>query len=183
MLTGRRFRVEFTDEQQQFAERIASVCRAVWNTGLEQRREYRRRGAWMNYKPQAAELADAKAEHPWLAAAARALPAADVDGSGQGVPHAWHVSGAVALGAAVAAVVSVPGGQQDGGGEAQPPPRPGEAAQAGLGASNPTPQRERLESPGFGHGEDVKRHARYKAIATPGSRTSRAVNREILSSR
>jgi putative transposase len=41
----------------------------VWNTGLEQRREYRRRGARMNYKPQAAELADAKAEHPWLAEA------------------------------------------------------------------------------------------------------------------
>ncbi len=67
MLTGRRFRVEFTEAQTQFAERIAGVCRAVWNTGLEQRREYRRRGAWMNYEPQAAELAAAKAEHRWLA--------------------------------------------------------------------------------------------------------------------
>jgi putative transposase len=69
MLTGRRFRVEFTNEQAEYAEQIAAVCRAVWNTGLEQRREYRRRGAWMNYKPQAAELADAKVEHPWLAEA------------------------------------------------------------------------------------------------------------------
>ncbi|MDH6198151.1 putative transposase [Mycobacterium frederiksbergense] len=66
MLTGRRFRVEFTEEQAQFAERIGGVCRAVWNTGLEQRREYRRRGAWMNYGPQAKELAEAKTEHQWL---------------------------------------------------------------------------------------------------------------------
>ncbi len=66
MLTGRRFRVEFTGEQERFAERIGSVCRAVWNTGLEQRRVYRRRGAWMNYQPQAHELAEAKAAHPWL---------------------------------------------------------------------------------------------------------------------
>jgi putative transposase len=67
MLAGRRFRVELTDEQAAFAEQIGAVCRAVWNTGLEQRREYRRRGAWMNYRPQAKELAEAKAEHRWLA--------------------------------------------------------------------------------------------------------------------
>ena len=67
MLAGRRFRVELTDEQAAFAEQIGAVCRAVWNTGLEQRREYRRRGAWMNYGPQAKELAEAKAEHRWLA--------------------------------------------------------------------------------------------------------------------
>ena len=66
MLTGRRFRVEFTGEQAACAQRIGDVCRAVWNTGLEQRREYRRRGAWMNYRPQARELAEAKAEHRWL---------------------------------------------------------------------------------------------------------------------
>jgi putative transposase len=67
MLAGRRFRVEFTDAQEAFAEQIGAVCRAVWNTGLEQRRQYRRGGAWMNYRPQAKELAEAKAEHPWLA--------------------------------------------------------------------------------------------------------------------
>jgi putative transposase len=67
MLAGRRFRVEFTPEQAAFAEQIGAVCRAVWNTGLEQRREYRRRGAWMNYHPQAKELAEAKADHRWLA--------------------------------------------------------------------------------------------------------------------
>ncbi len=67
MLAGRRFRVEFTDEQAVFAAQIGGVCRAVWNIGLEQRREYRRRGAWMNYQPQAKELAEAKVENPWLA--------------------------------------------------------------------------------------------------------------------
>lgn len=58
--------MEFTDEQAVLAEQIGAVCRAVWNIGLEQRREYRRRGAWMNYPPQAKELAQAKAEHQWL---------------------------------------------------------------------------------------------------------------------
>jgi putative transposase len=67
VLTGRRFRVEFTGEQAEFAQRIADVCRTVWNTGLEQRRAYRRRGAWINYHQQAGELAEAKADHPWLA--------------------------------------------------------------------------------------------------------------------
>lgn len=53
MLTGRRFRFEFTDEQAVFAEQIGAVCRAVWNTGLQQRRECRRREARMNYQAQA----------------------------------------------------------------------------------------------------------------------------------
>src|SRR6267154_2718966 len=66
MLAGRRFRVEFTDEQAEYGEQIGALCRAVWNTGLKQRREYRRRGGWMNYRPQAHELAEAKGEHPWL---------------------------------------------------------------------------------------------------------------------
>jgi putative transposase len=66
MLAGRRFRVEFSGGQAEYAERIGAACRAVWNTGLEQRREFRRRGAWMNYQPQAHELAEAKSEHPWL---------------------------------------------------------------------------------------------------------------------
>ncbi|WP_240979543.1 hypothetical protein [Streptomyces sp. HNM0574] len=50
-------------------EEFGNICRAVWNTGLDQRRQYRLRGAWMNYVPQAAELADAKREHSWLRAA------------------------------------------------------------------------------------------------------------------
>lgn len=66
MLAGRRFRVELTDAQERLAQQTADACRAVWNIGLEQRREYRRRGAWMNYGPQAAELVEAKADHGWL---------------------------------------------------------------------------------------------------------------------
>jgi putative transposase len=66
MLAGRRFRVELTDAQVRLAQQTADACRAVYNTGLEQRREYRRRGAWMNYNEQAHELVEAKSEHSWL---------------------------------------------------------------------------------------------------------------------
>ncbi|MGW3150613.1 RNA-guided endonuclease InsQ/TnpB family protein [Streptomyces sp. NPDC001177] len=69
MLSGRRYRLELTVEQAVMCGEFADICRAVWNTALEQRREYRRRGAWMNYVPQAAELAEAKREHGWLKAA------------------------------------------------------------------------------------------------------------------
>src|ERR1700738_135240 len=68
MLAGRRFRVELTEAQARLAQQTADACRAVWNTGLEQRREYRRRGAWMNYEEQAHELVEAKTEHLWLKA-------------------------------------------------------------------------------------------------------------------
>lgn len=66
MLTGRKYKLLLTGEQADYAERIGGICRSVWNTGLHQRREYRKRGVWMNYNPQAGELADAKREHPWL---------------------------------------------------------------------------------------------------------------------
>src|SRR4051812_22509294 len=69
MLTGRKYRLKLTPEQEAMCEEFGNICRAVWNTALEQRREYRRRGASMNYVPQAAELADAKREHEWLKAA------------------------------------------------------------------------------------------------------------------
>jgi putative transposase len=69
MLTGRKYRLELTPGQAEFAETIGGICRSVWNTALEQRREYRRRGAWINYHQQAAELVDAKREHEWLKAA------------------------------------------------------------------------------------------------------------------
>lgn len=69
MLTGRKYRLKLTPEQEAQCEEFGNICRAVWNTALEQRREYRRRGAWMNYGPQAAELVDAKREHEWLRAA------------------------------------------------------------------------------------------------------------------
>ena len=49
MLVGRRFRVRFTPDQLAYADEVAGVCRAVWNTGLDQRRQYRQRRAWINY--------------------------------------------------------------------------------------------------------------------------------------
>jgi putative transposase len=49
VLTGRKYRLAFTPEQAEFADTIGTICRSVWNTALEQRREYRRRGVWMNY--------------------------------------------------------------------------------------------------------------------------------------
>ncbi|MEV4560193.1 transposase [Kitasatospora sp. NPDC049285] len=66
MLSGRRYRLELSPAQAELCATFGAVCRSVWNTALEQRREYRRRGAWMNYVPQAAELADAKNDFPWL---------------------------------------------------------------------------------------------------------------------
>ncbi|MFI9605084.1 RNA-guided endonuclease InsQ/TnpB family protein [Streptomyces sp. NPDC052043] len=69
MLSGRRYLLDLSSEQEEMCEEFGGICRSVWNTALEQRREYRRRGAWMNYVPHCAELADAKREHPWLKAA------------------------------------------------------------------------------------------------------------------
>ncbi|MEV6340023.1 transposase [Nocardia vinacea] len=66
MLTGRRYRLDLTADQAEYAEHVGGICRAVWNTALEQRREYRRRDAWVNYLQQARELVEAKAEHGWL---------------------------------------------------------------------------------------------------------------------
>lgn len=72
MLTGRRYLLDLTPEQAEYAEQTGDACRAVWNTALEQRRfyaeRYRRGGrkAFPSYELQCRELADAKAEHPWL---------------------------------------------------------------------------------------------------------------------
>ncbi|MBV8178623.1 MAG: transposase [Mycobacterium sp.] len=67
MKSGRRFRAELTEAQVRLAFQTADACRAVWNTGLEQRREYHRKGARMNYEAQAHELVEAKKENHWLA--------------------------------------------------------------------------------------------------------------------
>ncbi|MFE9958078.1 RNA-guided endonuclease InsQ/TnpB family protein [Micromonospora sp. NPDC005299] len=69
MLTGRRYLLAFTDEQAAYAEQVGAVCRAVWNTALEQRREYRRRGAFIGYNEQAGQMAEAKKDLDcaWLA--------------------------------------------------------------------------------------------------------------------
>ncbi|MEV0586628.1 transposase [Nonomuraea sp. NPDC050310] len=67
MLTGRKYRLGLTEEQAEFAERIGGACRSVWNTGLEQRRAFRRRGAFIGYHDQAGQLVEAKGAFEWLA--------------------------------------------------------------------------------------------------------------------
>lgn len=69
MLTGRRYRLEPTPEQEAFAHTIGAICRSVWNTGLEQRQAWSERGAFAGYVQQCAQLAEAKAEFPWLSEA------------------------------------------------------------------------------------------------------------------
>lgn len=72
MLTGRRYLLALTPEQSEHAQRIGDICRAVWNTGLEQRRFYAerfrsgRRGSFASYAMQCHELVEAKGENAWL---------------------------------------------------------------------------------------------------------------------
>ena len=67
MLKRMRYRLVLTPEQSKRMDSWAGACRSVWNTGLAQRREYRRRGGWIDYVQQAREMADAKVDFPWLA--------------------------------------------------------------------------------------------------------------------
>ncbi|MER7750925.1 helix-turn-helix domain-containing protein [Kitasatospora sp. NPDC097643] len=69
MLTGRKYRLELSVEQAMLAEMVGSICRTVWNVGLEQQREYRRRGRSIGYVEQCRQMAEAKADFPWLAEA------------------------------------------------------------------------------------------------------------------
>ncbi|MGW1682397.1 RNA-guided endonuclease InsQ/TnpB family protein [Saccharopolyspora sp. NPDC002376] len=66
VLAGRRYQLSLTPEQAGQCETFGAICRLVWNTALEQRREYRSRGAWINYNEQAGQLAEAKTEYGWL---------------------------------------------------------------------------------------------------------------------
>ena len=56
---------------------LGDLCRAVWNTALDQRRQYvdrytrGRQGEFCGYHLQAAQLAEAKTEEPWLKVAPR----------------------------------------------------------------------------------------------------------------
>jgi hypothetical protein len=132
MKAGRRFRAELTEAQARLAQQTADVCRAVWNTGLEQRREYRRRGAWMNYEEQAHELVEAKKEHIWLTEA----PSHCLQQALRDLDEACRRHGTFNVrwrSAPVGAGLSVSGGLQDGAGEAEPAQGSGEAAQTGVG--------------------------------------------------
>jgi putative transposase len=75
MLSGRRYRLELTSAQAQSCAEFGAICRSVWNTALDQRRQYvdrytrGRDGEFCGYHLQARELAKAKAEETWLKAA------------------------------------------------------------------------------------------------------------------
>jgi putative transposase len=66
MLTGRRYLLQPTLEQEEVLERWAGICRSVWNTGLEQRQIWSRRGKWISAFDQMHEVAEAKVDEPWL---------------------------------------------------------------------------------------------------------------------
>ncbi|MGI5288481.1 RNA-guided endonuclease InsQ/TnpB family protein [Nonomuraea polychroma] len=70
VLAGRKYRLEFDFGQRLFAERLGGICRSE-NTGLEQRRAYRRRGTFIGYEEQCRQLAEAKKDPDcaWLAEA------------------------------------------------------------------------------------------------------------------
>ncbi|WP_236743386.1 MULTISPECIES: helix-turn-helix domain-containing protein [Nocardiopsis] len=75
MLTGFRYRLAPTGEQAGLCQVYGDICRAVWNTGLHQRREAVRRWQrgqdlpFCGYHLQARQLAEAKTEEEWLKAA------------------------------------------------------------------------------------------------------------------
>jgi transposase len=110
--SGRRFRVELTEGQARLAQQTADVCRAVWNIGLEQRREYRRRGAWMNYNEQAQELVEAKEEQTWLKAAPSHCLQQTLKDLDEACRRRWHVEGALAVSEAWAPSFRFPEGSQ-----------------------------------------------------------------------
>ena len=72
MLSGRRYRLELTAEQARACQMFGDVCRAVWNTALDQRRQHvdrytrGRAGQFCGYHLQVRELAEAKTEETWL---------------------------------------------------------------------------------------------------------------------
>ena len=49
MLVGRRYRLKLCAEQSAYVERVAGICRALWNAALEQRRIAGRQGSWLSY--------------------------------------------------------------------------------------------------------------------------------------
>lgn len=75
VLTGFRYRLSLTDEQVERCVEYGAICRAVWNTALDQRRQAVRRwrrgysAPYCGYHLQARELAEAKVEEDWLRAA------------------------------------------------------------------------------------------------------------------
>jgi len=68
-LNALNVRLDPSSDQLSLFQRFAGCRRAVYNTGLEQRRWFARPGRSIGYQRQAGELAEFKAEFPWLAEA------------------------------------------------------------------------------------------------------------------
>ncbi|MGW5878557.1 RNA-guided endonuclease InsQ/TnpB family protein [Nocardiopsis terrae] len=72
MLTGFRYRLALTEQQAEQCVEFGDVCRAVWNTALDQRRQAVSRWKrgfdlpYCGYHLQARQLAEAKVEEIWL---------------------------------------------------------------------------------------------------------------------
>ncbi|KAA1053221.1 helix-turn-helix domain-containing protein [Azospirillum argentinense] len=62
VIQAHRFRLYPTPAQEEFFRRTAGCCRVVWNLALEQRQTYGRRGRFISFKAQAAELKDLRRE-------------------------------------------------------------------------------------------------------------------------
>ncbi len=72
MILGFKFDAKLTLAQEDRATEINDVCRFVWNLALEQRREYRRRGVWIGFYEQSAQLTDLRTAENWIAGVPRA---------------------------------------------------------------------------------------------------------------
>lgn len=77
MLVGRRYRLELDINQIAYAERVGSICRAVWNAALDQRQVAAQlnrhrtddRRQYPTFSSQCREIAEAKRTESWLAEA------------------------------------------------------------------------------------------------------------------
>ncbi|MEV7003925.1 hypothetical protein AB0N62_40705 [Streptomyces sp. NPDC093982] len=89
-------------------EEFGNICRVVWNTGLDQRRQYRRRGVWMSYVPPGRRVDRGQARPLVVESGAFPRASADVEGSRPGLPGPRNVSGEVALEDALGTLVPFP---------------------------------------------------------------------------
>lgn len=136
MLVGRKYRAYLNEHQAEYAEHIGHACRTVWNVALEQRLAYRRRNAYINYRDQARELAEAKSEHPWLSAVpghCLQQTLMDLDKACR-IHGTWNVNWRGKSGKLLVTIVPLSGGEQDSCGTARAEVGPGQAPQDRLGA-------------------------------------------------
>ncbi|MEV7003224.1 helix-turn-helix domain-containing protein [Streptomyces sp. NPDC093982] len=94
--------------QAALCEEFGNICRVVWNTGLDQRRLYRRRGAWMNYVPPGRRAGRRQARPPLVESSPLPRASAHVEGSRPGLPGPRNIQSEVALEDALGTLVPLP---------------------------------------------------------------------------